>query len=167
MCRSGAPSGKAAADHFSGFVLVGGRSSRMGRDKALIPFGAVPLASHIAGILNQVAPTVCLVGSPDLYGSLGYPVVRDLYPGYGPVGAIATALASTKTEWNLVLACDMPGVTVDLLRSLMEAAVRHQAACAYAASPDRREHPLCGVYHRTSSRDTFDAAITEGEHRLM
>ena len=138
----------------------------MGRDKALIPFGAVPLASHAAGILNQIAPAVFLVGSPDLYAGLGYPVVPDLYPGYGPVGAIATALASTVTEWNLVLACDMPAVTVNLLRSLVEAAVGHRTVCAYAASPDGREHPLCGVYH-ASSRATFDAAVTAGEHRLL
>lgn len=138
----------------------------MGRDKALLPFGPVPVAAHIAAQVKHVASAVFLVGSPELYGHLGYPVLPDLHPGYGPVGAIATALASTKTDWNFVIACDMPGVRARVLRDVADAAVEHDACCAYPVSTDGREHPLCGVYH-ASTRQIFEAAVTEGEHRLM
>jgi molybdopterin-guanine dinucleotide biosynthesis protein A len=138
----------------------------MGRDKALLPFGSRPVAAYIASQVEHIASTVFFVGPPEVYLGLGYQVLPDLYPGYGPVGAIATALSATKTEWNIVLACDMPGVRPTTIRTLVEAAVEHGAKCVYPVSPDGHEHPLCGVYHR-STREIFEAAVTKGEHRLL
>jgi molybdopterin-guanine dinucleotide biosynthesis protein A len=165
MPPTGGPAEDAAAVKLTGFVLVGGRSSRMGRDKALLPFGTVPLAAHVAEIVKQVADDVFLVGSPSLYAPLGHPVLPDLYPGFGPVGAIATALAATDASWNVVVACDLPFVTVDVLRLLLAEALGTGAGCAFAADPDGKGQPLCGVYH-ASTGHVFQAAVREGEHRL-
>ena len=84
----------------AGFVLVGGRSSRMGVDKAFLSCRGISLAAHIASVLKTVTDTVSLVGDPARYGHLGIPVIADEYPGMGPVGAVITALrgsASTCT----------------------------------------------------------------------
>lgn len=166
MRRTDAPAGKASATDLTGFVLVGGRSSRMGRDKALLPFGSVPMAAHVAGVVKQVVTSVFLVGPPAVYGCLGFDVLPDRYPDFGPVGAIAAALAATTSEWNLIVGCDLPRITTAVLRQVHEAALDSGASCAYAAAPDGHEQPLCGVYH-VSTLNAFESAVARGEHRLM
>jgi molybdenum cofactor guanylyltransferase len=136
------PSGRA------GFVLVGGRSRRMGRDKALLPYRGATLARYVAGQVERAAGSVALVGDPALYGGLGYPVIRDLAPGAGPLGGICSALRSSAARWNLVLACDMPRVTAAFLSVLLDEAERSAADCLLPAGPSGRPEPLCGVYHQ-------------------
>ena len=62
----------------AGFVLAGGRSSRMGRDKALLPLDGHTLVDHIAGLVQRAAGNVTLIGPPERYATLGYPVIPDL-----------------------------------------------------------------------------------------
>ena len=64
----------------SGFVLAGGGSTRMGRNKALLPFRGITLVEHVAGIVRQAAGSVTLIGDPVQLGHLGLPVVSDLLP---------------------------------------------------------------------------------------
>ena len=105
----------------AGYVLVGGRSSRMGRDKALLPFrGGVLAGVGGAGGGNGRRETPCWWAIRTLCraAALGYPVIPDLYPGEGPLGGILTALeSSASADWNLVVACDMPGLSAPLPRS--------------------------------------------------
>ena len=68
----------------SGFVLAGGGSTRMGRNKALLPFRGSTLVQHIAGIVRQAAGSVTLIGDPVQLAHLGLPVVADILPGSGP-----------------------------------------------------------------------------------
>ena len=76
----------------TGFVLVGGKSSRMGRDKALLPWNGRTFAEHAAGIVAEACGSAALVGDPSLYGSFGYRVFADRFPGCGPIGGVLTAL---------------------------------------------------------------------------
>src|ERR1700686_3791867 len=70
----------------SGFVLAGGASSRMGRDKALLAYGETTLLEHVARAVRDAVGSVTLIGGPDRYGELGYAVFRDIVPGCGPLG---------------------------------------------------------------------------------
>src|SRR5262245_59272234 len=92
----------------AGFVLTGGSSSRMGRDKALLTWGGTTFVEHLCDQIRQVAEEVSLVGAPERYTHLNLPCIADLRPSLGPLSGIESALSSTRAEWNLVISCDLP-----------------------------------------------------------
>lgn len=129
-------------------MLVGGRSSRMGRDKALLPFAGSTLAEFVARTVASVTGPVVLVGEPDRYHDLGYPVISDRYPGEGPLGGILAALDHTQSDWNLMVACDMPGISGEFLSRILEAAEKSTDDVLLPIGPGGRPEPLCAAYHR-------------------
>ena len=130
----------------AGFVLAGGRSSRMGQDKALLPWKGSTLLEAVAREVLQAAGNVTLIGSPERYENLGFPVVSDRIAGCGPLGGLHTALSVTTADWNLLVACDMPAVTHQLLKELLVAAEVSGADALVPQTPGGLE-PLCAVYH--------------------
>ena len=141
----------------AGFVLAGGRSIRMGMDKALIPWGNSTLLEHMARLVISAAGSVGICGSPEKYRQFGYPVIPDMYLGLGPISGVHAALAGTKVRWNLILACDMPRLTVDFLADLLNEAKRTDALCLVPRS-ERGPEPLCAVW-RSDALDGVEAAI--------
>ena len=132
----------------AGFVLAGGQSSRMGRDKALLPFEGKSLIEHVAGVVEQAAASATIIGDPSRYGSVGFPVVSDIRPGCGPLSGIHTALTISQAAWNLILACDMPQVSPAFLLSLLDRAQASPSRCVIPAGPTGKPEPLCAAYHR-------------------
>ncbi|MEQ1946327.1 MAG: molybdenum cofactor guanylyltransferase [Bryobacteraceae bacterium] len=131
----------------AGFVLTGGHSARMGRDKALLDVGGSTLVGQIAERVCGAAGNVTLVGGAGRYESLGYAVLPDVIENIGPMGGLLTVLRHSGAEWNLVVACDMPTVTAEFLRELLDAAEASGAGCVVPETKGGR-HPLCAVYHR-------------------
>jgi molybdopterin-guanine dinucleotide biosynthesis protein A len=119
----------------------------MGRDKALLPFRGGALAGHVAARVAAAAGSATLIGDPNKYGHLGYPVLPDRTPGAGPLGGIESALTYTAADWNLVLACDMPAIPVEFLCALLGAAERLDTDALLPAGPSGCPEPLCAVYH--------------------
>jgi molybdopterin-guanine dinucleotide biosynthesis protein A len=142
----------------AGFVLVGGRSLRMGRDKALLSLNGSTLIQHIASQVLQSAGSATLVGSPERYEGLGYPAIADRMQGRGPLGGVYTALSVSQMDWNLIVACDMPAVTADFFKDLLSAAEATGADCLVPETAAGLE-PLCAVYHRRC-RDAAHRALT-------
>jgi molybdopterin-guanine dinucleotide biosynthesis protein A len=155
-------------DSTAGFVLTGGRSSRMGRDKALLSIEGAVLVTRTAERVRAAAGSVTLIGAPERYAHLNLPAVADLVPApanhtpatanlapatanrgeaCGPIGGLYTALAMTSADWNLLVACDMPGLTTEFLRELLEVAAGRGTACLVPETASGL-HPLCAVYHR-------------------
>ena len=134
-------------DTSAGFVLCGGRSSRMGRDKGLLPVDGKTLVERTAERVLAAAGSVTLIGAPERYRHLGLPVVPDLMADCGPIGGLYTALKMTRSEWTLLVACDMPGVTAEFLGELLAAAIGRRSTCLVPETESGR-HPLCAVYHR-------------------
>lgn len=137
---------------WEGFVLVGGHSSRMGRDKALIPIGRGgdrlhTLAGWAGRTMEQATGSVHFLGDPALYSNLGR-TIADVVPNCGPMSGLHAALACSKAEWNLILACDMPFVEVEVLRRLIQAAARSEALCVAPVDELGRVQPLCAAYSR-------------------
>jgi len=167
----------------------------MGRDKALLPCRGATLAGHLASLVARAAGSAALVGSPDLYARLGFPVLADLYPGQGPLGGVLTALAASPADLNLVVACDMPSLAVRFLEGLLAAAEHSRADCLVPLSrksgtgtsvPGTREvaghprsgsrgqrclssdfqvEPLCAVY-RASARPRLERLFLSGARAI-
>jgi molybdopterin-guanine dinucleotide biosynthesis protein A len=96
----------------------------MGRDKALLPWGATTLLGHALGRLREVCGAVAILGgSGERYADQGVPVVPDVVPGAGPLAALLAALEHARTEVVVLLAVDLPFVPPALLAFLAEAAV--------------------------------------------
>ena len=133
----------------SAFVLAGGESSRMGRDKALLvlPTGET-LLDRALRLAKTVSDRVRLVAPNARYSEMvGVPVVDDIYPACGPLAGIHAALSASGTELNLVLGVDCPLVTPEVLRFL----VRVAAGTDKLATVPRVEghlHNVCAVYRR-------------------
>jgi molybdopterin-guanine dinucleotide biosynthesis protein A len=149
----------------AGYVLVGGRSTRMGRDKALLRYRGGCLVESVAAAVASAAGGVTLIGNPAIYTHLGFPVIPDRFPGEGPLTGILTALAHSTADWNLVVACDMPEVTVATLSRLLDAAGEQAADVLVPAGPSGLLEPLCAVYHRRSY-PALQAAFDKGVRKV-
>ena len=124
------------------WILVGGRSSRMGADKARADSGGRALSLRVADKAAGVCGMVSLVGDPAIYGELGLPVIADRFPGQGPLAGIEAALGATDFDTNLIIACDMPAIHQNLLESLCAA----DGDCVVPRHDDGKTEPLCAVY---------------------
>src|SRR3990172_2559307 len=150
--------------HVSGVILAGGRSRRMGGSpKALVPFGDRPLIRHIVEKLAAVLPD-CLVvtNSPELYAFLGLPMVADVFPEGGSLGGIYSGLAAAPGEAALCVACDMPFLSVGLLRHLAERAGEADVVIPDAAGDLQ---PLHAVYGK-ACRPAMERRLRAGQLKI-
>jgi molybdopterin-guanine dinucleotide biosynthesis protein A len=139
----------------AGFILAGGESSRMGVDKGLLEIAGVPMIARAARLVESVVGSpVVVVGTPEKYRELRLRAIADDWPGCGPLGGIATALAASDAEWNLIVACDLPYLTREWLQYLLQRArdSAEEAVVARNLTPANRRgaEPLCAMYHRGS-----------------
>ena len=144
-----------------GFILVGGASQRMGRDKALLDFGGQPLLERIARELSPVVSAVSLVGARQPYGS--FKNVPDVYQQWGTLGGIHAALQATKTDWAAVVACDLPFVTSELFERLGTFA-NNITDAVVPIQADGRPQPVCALYRAATCLPEIEKLVATGEH---
>lgn len=143
----------------AGYVLAGGRSSRMGRDKALLDWHGRTLLEQVAGTVREAVGNVTVIGAPERYAHIGLRVIADAVPDCGPLGGLLTALRDASTDRVLLTACDMPFLTAALLRELAQTA-------GLIVVPDTgRLHPLCAVYGR-SLLPAVESAVQDRRLRM-
>jgi len=147
----------------SAFVLAGGHSSRMGSDKALLPFDGENLLQRVLSEALQVSTVPIIVGRAERYSSYGE-VVEDCFPGCGPLGGIHAALCSTRTELNLVLSVDLPLMTAGFLHWLIRLAASG-TELAFVPEAQGRLQPLCGVYRR-AARCVIEQTLKMGDFKV-
>jgi molybdopterin-guanine dinucleotide biosynthesis protein A len=156
-----------------GYVLAGGASSRFGRDKALVRFGARPLLLEIVQLVRTYTSEVAVIAGAQKYRDLAanLEIIEDQWPGEGPLGGIITALQHTaaadpSVEWNLILGCDMPFVTAEWLQFLVtharEANKEIQVILPHSA---HGPEPLCACY-RTSAADPLKNVFDRGVRKV-
>ena len=105
----------------SGVILAGGLSRRLGRDKAVVQVGGIPLICRVINTVSEVAQeTVVVVNTVERIPELPLPrsviPVVDIYPDRGSLGGIYTGVSESTKEWSFVFSCDMPFINTDLLQ---------------------------------------------------
>jgi molybdopterin-guanine dinucleotide biosynthesis protein A len=128
-------------------ILAGGQSRRMGRDKAFLMLAGKPMVQHVIDAASQLRLPINLIANDiERYSVFGLPVHADLKPGGGALGGIYTALVVSETPSVLCLACDMPFVSPDLLRFLINQ--RRDSVDVVIPQVRGRLQSLHAVYHQ-------------------
>jgi len=104
----------------TGVILAGGKSSRMGQNKALMSLGGQRLVDRVVAVMRAVVRDLLMVtNTPEVYADLGVPMVPDVLPDKGSLGGIYSAVYHVASPGCLVVACDMPFLQASVLRYLL------------------------------------------------
>jgi len=157
----------------AGVTLAGGASSRMGRDKATLPFpgadgsDATTMVARVVGVLTQRCdPVLVMAAQGQPLPELPARVIRDELRGLGPLPATGRALriaAEAGARFAFVCAVDMPFLTVELIDDLTRRAV--ETGAEVVLPWDGQDHYLAAVY-RTDLADRVDALVAAGERKM-
>lgn len=148
----------------SAIILAGGLSQRMGSPKALIPYRGKPLIQYSLDLAAMVTTTTLISANGHDLDHLGFRIVPDLYPVKAPLAGIHAGLTVSPSLWNLVLSCDMPGVTPDLIRRLWPL-LNDEIRIVVPAHHGFIE-PLCGFYHQ-SLLSVIETNLKSGKYSLL
>jgi molybdenum cofactor guanylyltransferase len=145
------------------FVLAGGKSSRMGTNKAFLHFGGRTLLDRALTTVRSVCNNVAIGGDPAIFAGFG-PVISDLFPGCGPLGGIHAALKHSSADLSLMLAVDMPFVTPELLSFIFSIAAKSDAIVT-VPSTSKGLQPLCAIYRREFV-ETAETHLRDGRYKI-
>ncbi|MEE8467326.1 MAG: molybdenum cofactor guanylyltransferase [Planctomycetota bacterium] len=160
-------------------ILCGGGSTRMGSDKALLQMGEQTLLERtLAAVEPHVTQCLLACGTEPRYEHLGLPLILDTERDGGPLIGLLCGLESARTEWVLLVACDMPALGDGLLARLVAQATDASAATGASAAADADVdvwlfeddgglHPLCALYRRCSVLPAVRAALAAGERSMV
>lgn len=149
---------------FSGAVPAGGKSKRMGRDKASLRIGdrsflEVQLNKLRAAGIRELMVSCAKGKRPET--AMDVKIVEDIVPDKGPLAAIASVLSETEAEWCVVLSVDALGVSPETIRKLMDAAKNSSADIVILSSPAGLQ-PLIGAYKKTLAEEAL-ALVNDGK----
>jgi len=147
----------------TGFVLAGGKSSRMGTDKALLSLNGVSLLQQTKAILERVCEKTFILGSRQIYSAYGE-CYEDIYVNCGPLSGIHAALLNSSTPYSLVTAVDTPFISADFFRYMIDRAIE-ASAIVTAPRIGGVVQPACAVF----SRDFLpiaEAALKSGNYKV-
>lgn len=152
---------------FTVVIQAGGQSSRMGQDKALMPFlGQALIARQVARLQVLNCQILVITNRPEAYAFLNLPSTADLFPGTGPLGGLLTALEAAQTPAIGVVACDMPFINPRLLDGQRALLWKEGADVVIPRSQIGLE-PLHAVYRRETCLPVVRAALAAGERKLI
>jgi len=152
---------------FSLVIQAGGKSERMGEDKALKPFLGRPLIQHVIDRLASLADEILVTTNrPDDYAFLNLRLVSDLAPGRGPLGGLYTAVASATSPLVAVAACDMPFASPRLLETATRLLVQEEADVVIPRTDEGFE-PFHAVYRRATCVPAIKSAIDSGLWKVI
>jgi molybdenum cofactor guanylyltransferase len=147
----------------SAFVLAGGKSTRMGTDKAFVMLDGRTLLARMLDVARSLTPEVAIVGDPSKFSAFA-PVIEDAFPGCGPLGGIHAALCASRSELNVILAVDIPFMSTALVNYILSRA-KSSDACVTLPRAAGGLQPLCAVYRR-SFADLAERALKAGKNKI-
>jgi molybdenum cofactor guanylyltransferase len=132
-------------------VLAGGKSARLGRNKVAETIGSKSLLERVVSCLSAFNSDIIVVTAresslPQLTNYPGLRIIEDIYPGKGTIGGIYTGLTASETFYNLVVACDMPFIKLDLMRYMIDQAEGYDVVIP--KTNNQILEPLHAIYSR-------------------
>lgn len=148
----------------TGIILAGGKSSRMGRDKALLVHRGRTFIQSIVDALVPLVEEIIVVSDNPTHNIINTLRVNDNVKDSGPLSGLITGLAHSNTPFNLVISCDVPNLNTALLSQLVAASDEHTELVQFKIN--NKTTPLVAIY-KTSCSSTLEAAFSQGERRLV
>jgi molybdopterin-guanine dinucleotide biosynthesis protein A len=131
----------------TGFILAGGKSTRMGTNKSLLTIGEHRVIERVADLMSDLFQEVILIANqPEEYSFLNLQMYKDIYKDIGPLAGIHSALIHSMTENNFIISCDIPLMTADVIKYIIEYPTKKSITVAKA---DNFIQQLCGLYSRS------------------
>lgn len=149
--------------NITGIILAGGKSSRMGTDKGFLRLNNKPFVQYSIEALQPLVSEILIVSDNPKYDTFGLKRITDITKDAGPVAGIYSGLEASKTEVNLILSCDIPLITSEVLQKLIEAV--DDASDIIQAESNGKTMPLIALYKR-SVKDRFKSFLKQDERRL-
>ena len=142
------------------FILSGGKSSRIGTNKSFLEINGKPLIQCLTYLLDSIFSEVVISSNePELFEFLGKKIIKDIFPSRGPVSGIHSALSFTTSEKNFIISCDMPFLSEELIKHLLEYKTNSKILLSKA---DGRIQPLCGLYSKSVLQEVENLLIESG-----
>lgn len=146
--------------NMTGILLAGGKSSRMGKNKAFLELNGKPVIERNLEILQSIFSEVLISSnSPELYTQYNAKVVEDHYVEQGPLGGIQACLREAASEYCFFAACDIPFLNPDLIRFMASLAEKYDIVAPKTAEGI---HPLYAFYKRSSCLPKIEKSLKEG-----
>lgn len=146
-------------------ILAGGKSSRMGTDKALLEFRGKNFIKKLCDELDGFEEKMIARGNRSDLQGVSWPVIPDIYSERGPIGGLHAVLSACTSDAVCCVSCDTPLLQMHLLKELCEH-MRDGTDAVIAVTEDGRKHPLCAVYRKTIL-PLIEEQILEGNNRMM
>ena len=144
------------------FILSGGKSSRIGIDKAFLSIEGKPLVQRLVELLDSVFSEVVIsTNEPDLYNFTGKKIVQDIYSGRGPLAGIYSALKYTDTKRNFIVSCDLPLISTELINYIINYKSEKDIILPMA---DERIQQLCGIYSKNILNEVEELLIESSKN---
>jgi molybdopterin-guanine dinucleotide biosynthesis protein A len=148
-------------------ILAGGTSQRMGRDKALISFLGRPLIRQVVERVRPIASEIIIItNDPEKYQFLKLPIIKDKVTGAGALAGLFTALSAAASNYVAVLACDLPFVNIELIRTELDLLLAGSADVVIPQSASGFE-PLHAIYNREACLPWIERALVDKQKRLI
>jgi len=133
--------------NFTAIILAGGKSSRIGEDKALLKLEGISIIERIYDILKNIFDDIIIVANnTEKYKFLSSQIYEDIYPGFGPLSGIHSGLFNSTTNNNFVISCDMPMINEKLIKFIIS---KNSGSEIILPKSNSNVYSLCGIYKRS------------------
>lgn len=127
-------------------ILAGGKSSRIGFDKGLAEIHSVKMIERVLSVAKKTTNNIIIISNNSSYNFLGLPVYEDIIKDCGPIGGIYTGLNYSKTDYNIVIACDMPFIEEGIINRLLDNCDDYDVVVPLI---ENNFEPLCACYNKS------------------
>lgn len=146
-----------------GIVLAGGKSSRMGSDKGLLTMNSKMFIERVIDALKPLVDDIIIVSNNKIYDQFGFKRVADIFENSGPLAGLYSGLYHSKTEFNLVLSCDIPMITTEVLNKLVDTDYKNYDVVQIQC--EHKTMPLIAIYKKTCLNKCLEL-LKQDERRL-